>query len=1793
MADLIVKLVLTADGRVLVQRAGEAEQAIARIGTTSQKAGQQSKESFASLGNLLKGIGAIALVRELGQLADQYKEINGRLLLAAGSGERYVAAQREVLEISQRTRAQLGATAELYTKMQRAVDQLGESQQTALQVTELVNKTFAISGANAAASAAAITQFAQGLSAGALRGDEFNSVMEQAPRLAQAIADSLHITTGELRAQAEQGKLTSDIIIKALTSQKDKIDAEFKAVPLTIAGAFTQVKNAVLVSVGEIDAAIGASGKIAAGIAGLADLIRTFTREVVNAGAVWIQAFSEWQEVFPETAGALDEVRNVLSDMIGHLKEVMADVVREFLILPQTLRTAFTIILGEGDKLRIGLIEKFQLLVPGIEGIWLDVKEGAARLALEIERLIGKAIDAVLSKYASLIGGVSSLAQKLGADETATKLQGVAQAVLANATAEDTIKKKIEETTQAYDARRAALAGDVDAIVKRSAAERLSANQAIQASLAERDAALKRLDVAKQVTSADEKHGKVSKAAAEATKEQARARRELTDGERAYLDVQKQVLAAVDELDRLNTSLDEHMAQQRDRLAGLSDEQIRYNAQLREANQLAMEALALGPLTEEQFSAYQSALAKIAQSRDIDTAVENQQRLADAARESARESSRAWEQFTVGLADAIAGGANGVRQWWKAMLEDMKRQLLQSGLLALVRGLFGAAAGGSTFGSTGSLASLFLGAGSGGGSFTGSLVSSGSQAVFGGGSGGAGLFSPSNWLSAGRSLWSGFSTMWAGSGQMTTLGSYLGTANFGPGMATTYTPSAFGTTLGLAGAAYGAYQGYRGAGGGTAGVAAGAAYGLGTLTAAGAIGGIATGAGAAAGAAGALGTVGLGAIPVVGWIALAAMLIDKFSGGKLFGTGYQTKSSTVSLGIGPDGGDATASLYQEGQKSLFRGKKRRTKDVDPGDDAIEAAQALFDSIKKTMTDSARALQIDVPPVIEGAIRLVNEYDKKGKVKSTKTFVDILGKQYEEASQELAATRLAAEAIVATVAASEAGKAASTIAEQWRDSAETLMAGAQFVLAATIDIQKGKGLLGDGATLEDTVAITQELAIGNEALTDTYARLAAETQLVEDAMQAMGVSIGKTGADLVRFADAFVQAAGGVQQAQQLWQQFFANYGADALAVTQQLTTLQQEAAKQLEAIGLDGVSTMDAFKAAFKAALPTLSADDIVTWIAAGNALADATHAQEAYTAAVKSYEDFSRDLAKVVSGYADNGNFTRQMAEIDAWRTDAIKQANDLAHAAGLAAAREGDLANIELRAAQLRAQAVRELESSTRDLVGRLYGGTGGSLDTINAQIAALESAQQGASQAAQDVANASRQRYEDELAAIERIRGFVKSLLLNTQLTTLTPEQQLAEARKQYEDVLARARAGDAAALSQLPEAAQAYLERGRGYYSSGDQYQAIFDSVTQALNALGAHTPAAPGGSAGGSVTITASADLQALYTQRDALLADQERQTRLAMAQQLAVQLQQLAAQTGQPVLEMAQSLGVKIDQFVSDLGINLQDLTVETAGQLADLASTLGISVDDLAQSVGYSLGQLADQNSLINQLLGQRIQALPATEKALLEPLFNALRNATTSTDANKAINDLRNATEGLPEEYRDLLAPLLGLPPTPTKNLADTATSAQKISDQLLSLPGNSIGAVVGYMRLAQIDDYTRYTVPVASGITRMKQLMEQQWGAGANGSDGGIDNVALNGDGAYAFAPVVNVAPAPSPSDDVVAELRQLRTQVEALRKERRDGDQQIVAAASGITSAVSVSGAESARTLQRAVERMGRS
>lgn len=238
----------------------------------------------------------------------------------------------------------------------------------------------------------------------------------------------------------------------------------------------------------------------------------------------------------------------------------------------------------------------------------------------------------------------------------------------------------------------------------------------------------------------------------------------LSKGAQLYADAVEAAYRATHSLERDNTSLIDHMAEQNDRLNGLSDSQIAYNRELRDQARAMEEILALGPPTEEAQNAILQHQKLLADSHLMDEAAENQRKY----RSEVEETGRVWESFTGDLSRAIAGGTKSVKQYWHNMIQDLKAQLIQSGLMAIIRGLFGGgggsiqiAGGGGGGSAIGAIASMFLGGGGGGGGYGGSgigQVSGIAQMLSGtGGSGGFSLFSPSSWVSAGKSLWSGFS----------------------------------------------------------------------------------------------------------------------------------------------------------------------------------------------------------------------------------------------------------------------------------------------------------------------------------------------------------------------------------------------------------------------------------------------------------------------------------------------------------------------------------------------------------------------------------------------------------------------------------------------------------------------------------------------------------------------------------------------------------------------------------------------------------------------------------------------------------------------------------------------------------------------------------------------------------------------------------------------------------------------------------------------------------------------------
>lgn len=203
--------------------------------------------------------------------ADAFANMSAKLDLVSKSGADAVKVQRALFDLAQKTSSDLEGVTDLYVKLAQSSEDLAGNSELLLSVTERVSKALVISGTDAAGAASVIRQFSQAMGAGALRGDEFISIMENAPRVARAIADGLKVPIGALRDMAAQGKLTADVVIKALEDQGAKIDEEFGRMPITVSRATQQVENALLQMIGVTDQAEGASADLALAIKRLAD----------------------------------------------------------------------------------------------------------------------------------------------------------------------------------------------------------------------------------------------------------------------------------------------------------------------------------------------------------------------------------------------------------------------------------------------------------------------------------------------------------------------------------------------------------------------------------------------------------------------------------------------------------------------------------------------------------------------------------------------------------------------------------------------------------------------------------------------------------------------------------------------------------------------------------------------------------------------------------------------------------------------------------------------------------------------------------------------------------------------------------------------------------------------------------------------------------------------------------------------------------------------------------------------------------------------------------------------------------------------------------------------------------------------------------------------------------------------------------------------------------------------------------------------------------------------------------
>lgn len=243
MAEDIATLGIEARTRGVQEAARELQQ-LETQGRRTEGATTSLTGSLSSLGTALTGLGVAAAARQLVSAADEMANIESRIRLVTKSTAELAQVQAELFKRSQESQTSLRANSELYISIARAVDGLGVSQGRLLDLTEGISKSMVVSGTSAEAAGGAIRQLGQALQSGVLRGDEFNSMSENASRLMKALADGLGISRGELRQWAEDGKLTTDVVLPALEKGLRAVDAEYAQMPATVGRATEALRNA-------------------------------------------------------------------------------------------------------------------------------------------------------------------------------------------------------------------------------------------------------------------------------------------------------------------------------------------------------------------------------------------------------------------------------------------------------------------------------------------------------------------------------------------------------------------------------------------------------------------------------------------------------------------------------------------------------------------------------------------------------------------------------------------------------------------------------------------------------------------------------------------------------------------------------------------------------------------------------------------------------------------------------------------------------------------------------------------------------------------------------------------------------------------------------------------------------------------------------------------------------------------------------------------------------------------------------------------------------------------------------------------------------------------------------------------------------------------------------------------------------------------------------------------------------------------------------------------------------------
>ncbi len=243
MAEQSSRLVIILDSAAAQRNSDTLASSLNRLTQRGERAAESTDAFSASLKRMAATAAGALSISAVLKYSDSWMTLSNKLANATKASETQLEVMKRVFDISQETRASLDGTATLYARLERGTREYGTSATELAKLTTIINQGFAVSGATAQEAENAIIQLSQGIASGVLRGEEFNSVAEQGSRLMVALADSLGVNIGQLRAMAAQGKLTNDVVVNGLLSQGDTIAKEFANTTATLSQGLLIANN--------------------------------------------------------------------------------------------------------------------------------------------------------------------------------------------------------------------------------------------------------------------------------------------------------------------------------------------------------------------------------------------------------------------------------------------------------------------------------------------------------------------------------------------------------------------------------------------------------------------------------------------------------------------------------------------------------------------------------------------------------------------------------------------------------------------------------------------------------------------------------------------------------------------------------------------------------------------------------------------------------------------------------------------------------------------------------------------------------------------------------------------------------------------------------------------------------------------------------------------------------------------------------------------------------------------------------------------------------------------------------------------------------------------------------------------------------------------------------------------------------------------------------------------------------------------------------------------------------------